>query len=170
VSSDPFPGAAQCIREGRADALTVLGLAALRNLSVMLLAVGATTAILTRGIDDNLASQFDTPAEIWDALFTPLAGLALAVALRIIVAVLSFLSAIRLVPMSDNPKIIRRYSDQVRRISAIMSLRGTWAAREAAVQHAGRWGVLLHRAATVLVLLAVVGFVAMLVTTLVVGD
>jgi hypothetical protein len=170
VSPDPIPSAASCIREGRADALTVLGLAALRNLSVMLVAVGATTAILARRVDENLASQFDTPSEIWNALFTPLAGLALAVALRILVAVLSFLSAVRLVPISDNPKIIRRYSDQVRRISALMSLRGTWAVREAAVEPAGRWGVRLHRTAMVLVILAVVGFVAMLVTALVVGD
>lgn len=158
------------MRPGRADAITVLALAALRTLSIMLLAVGATVAIVSRRLDENLASQFDTPAEIWNALFTPLAGLALAVALRILVAVLSFLSAVRLVPMPDNPKIVRRYSDQLRRISAVMSLRGTWAVREAAVQPAGRWGVRLHVSATVLVVLAVIGFVVMVLTALVVGD
>ena len=66
-------------------------------------------------------------------------------------------------------------SDQLRRISAGVAqalLRGETAGRragEAAVQPAGRWGVRLHVSATVLVVLAVIGFVVMVLTALVVG-
>jgi hypothetical protein len=135
----------------------------------VLLWIGSTVAIAANRIDAHLVDQLRTPSAVLSSLTTPLAGMALAVALRAIVGILAFLLAVPLASAhltlsgSQDRSRFRRMTDQWRLASALRAIRSTWAVRDVAESRLGTTGRILTRCETALMVLANVTFVAMIV-------
>ncbi len=167
---------AQAFIRSRGDAVIILALWCLRTTTLLLLALGLTFLVVARQIGEDIGAQLDTPAELFRALTTPLAGVALAVGLRVVVAVLAWLSAAPLVTREVPPLVPtagqsawRQMTDRWRQISGTASVRGTWAVRAAAITDAGVWGPRLRATDIVLRILSAVAVVALFVAMVLVS-
>ncbi len=160
------------VRPGRLDPLTVLGLWCLRRTFVPLLFGGLIAVTLPGRYDAQLVAGLVDPRAALGAVFSPLAGIALAILVRLAVGAVAFLSAgalsVGTVRASDGTRLagrIRVWSDRARVTTAYRSLRWTWAVRATAVARsgpAGRWLVVVDRALVVLGAVLAVGWVAVL--------
>lgn len=160
----------------RGDALIILVLWCLRTLTLLLLLVGWIVLVISRQLGDDLTSRLDSPGDVVSALTTPLAGVALAIVVRLVVAVLAWLSAAPLVTREVPPLVPtagqswwRQMTDRWRQVSGTASVRGTWAVRAAAIDMAGAWGPRLRLTDNLLRVLCVVTGVGFVVTTFLVG-
>jgi hypothetical protein len=171
-----MPQAPQAFIRSRGDAIIILSLWCLRTTSLLLLILGTMFLVITRRIGEDVASQLDTPDDWFRALTTPLAGLALAIAARVLVAALAWLSAAWLVSREvpplvqvDGQSAWRRTTDRWRQISGTASVRGTWAVRTAAIQRAGAWGPRLRMTDILLRISCGITVVALVVSMILVG-
>lgn len=156
------------LRPGRRDAVIVLLLWAGRRAFWPLLLLGFTVAVAAGRLTEETAVGLSTPADLLRALLSPLAGVALAILLRIAVAWLALAAAWPLSrwPTEKShrswPQRYRDGIDRLRLAQAYRSLRWTWGVRAEAIERAGVLGRRLSWAvpiSTVLAALAVVVFV-----------
>lgn len=167
---------ADSLRPTRSDAVAVLALRCLRTLWLVVFAAGATVAVVTHRLDDRVGEQLDTPVELARSLTTPLAGLALAVALRLVVALVALVLAL---PLTVSNRLAlsgaaersrwQQVADRWRLTSCLQSLRWTWAVRDIAAVRAGPWGPRLIRVDSALRVLSVGGFMVFVVAAVVTG-
>lgn len=150
-------------QSGTRDPILVLLMRCLRTFTLVLFAIGGTVAVLAHRFDENLANELKSPAGLARSLASPLAVLAIAVVLRLLVTVLAFLLAARAIAanrteltMESSQSQIRRAVDKWRLAGAFRSLRWTWAARDIAVGRLGDKGVTLAVADTYLRITAVI--------------
>ncbi len=160
------PGAA--LRSGRADAVVVLVLWAVRRAFWPLLLVGMSVAWTSGRLDEGAVAGLTSPVELLDALLSPLAGVAAAVLLRIAVAWLALAAAWPLSRWTHTRaagpwwRSYRRLVDRWRLAQAYRSLRWTWGVRDEAIERAGTLGHRLGLAVPVstwATVVAAVGFV-----------
>lgn len=156
------------------DAAVVLVLRCLRTVSLLLVLLGVSWIAVSHATTEGLTTAFQTPAGFVQALTTPLAGVALAVAVRALVAGLAWITATPLVLQEVPPLVAtggqsgwRDLTDRWRQISAAAAVRGTWAVRAAAISKAGTAGRALRMTDLVLKVLCAVAAVAMVGTLLV---
>ncbi len=170
-SSAPVqPGSA--LLPGRADSTTVLLLWASRRAFWPLLLFGVAAAVAFGDLEEGSALELTTPGELLRALLSPLAGVAVAVLLRIAVAWLALLAAWPLSrwirPEGPRPwrQVYRDWIDRWRLAQAYRSLRWTWGVREEATARLGLLGRRLALAgplATAATIIAAMAVVAVIV-------
>jgi hypothetical protein len=128
---------------GRVDAALVLTLRLVRRLWLPALVLGATWLVATDDVDSVAVESLDTVDELLGALLSPLAGIALAIGVRLVAGALGFVVALpraRAELVADGERrtaILARAADLVFLTGALRSLRFTAAARDVA---AGRLG------------------------------
>ena len=139
-------------QKGDRDAKSILWMRCLRTFTLVLFAVGGIIAVLAHRFDEHLSDDLKTPLGLAHSLTTPLAVLAIAVGLRVLVTVLAYLLAFRAVSAnratiagSQQQTRLRRAVDQWRLAGAFRSLRWSWAARDVAIKRLGSTGVRLAR-------------------------
>lgn len=164
----------RALRPGRGDPLTVLSLWCLRRTFTPLLFGGLIAATISGSYHSDALGALTSPGEILGAIFSPLAGVALALVVRVAVGALAFLTAGALsvgsVRAADGAPLVGRWrvwSDRARVTRAYRALRWTWAVRAAALARsgaAGRWLELVDRALMVLGVLLAVGWVVVVVS------
>jgi hypothetical protein len=124
----------------------VLTLRAVRRLWVPSLVLGLAWLFLTGDISTVSVEDLDTAGELIAALLSPLAGVVIAIGVRILTGVLGFLAALpraRSELVADHERraaIVARVSDLVFLTGALRSLRFTAAARDVAAARLGRAG------------------------------
>ncbi len=129
---------------GRVDAGIVLTLRAVRRLWVPALVLGLAWLLASGDVADVSVEALDTVGELLAALLSPLAGIALAIAVRLVAGVLGFVVALPRAHaelLSDGERrtaVLARAADLLFLTGALRSLRFTAAARDVA---AGRLGV-----------------------------
>jgi hypothetical protein len=135
------------LRPGRTDAIVLLSLWAARRAFLPLLLLGLISGWLTGLLNNesDVAEAFDTIGELLGALLTPLAGIALAIVIRVVVGWLALVSAWPLASWRrTGPRTLgQRYRDAVDRwrlAQAYRSLRWTWGVRARAIEQAGAVG------------------------------
>lgn len=150
------------MRPGAGDAATILLMRCLRTSSYVLFAGGALVAWLTDRFEDLAADDLQSPAGLARSLTTPLAVVAIAIALRVLVTVLGFVFAAFCIAGThaeivgaDERTRLRRLVDHWRLAGAFKSMRWTWAARNQAMERLGGRGLLLARIDTWLRILAI---------------
>jgi hypothetical protein len=145
-----------------ADAVGLLLLRCYRTLSLVLIGLGSCIAVWSRSID-SVEEGLTTAEGILHALVTPLAALALGIAVRISVTPLAWGTACifawvtnsEMTPPPRRNTWWNRLMDQTRMASAYRALRWTTSVRDAAVASLGRTGqVLLYTDLTLRVLAA----------------
>ena len=128
---------------GRIDAALVLTLRLVRRLWLPALVLGATWLVATDDVDTVTVEDLDTVGELLGALLSPLAGIAVAIGVRLLAGALGFVVALpraRAELVADGERrtaILARAADLVFLTGALRSLRFTAAARDVA---AGRLG------------------------------
>ena len=78
-------------QKGDRDAKSILWMRCLRTFTLVLFAVGGIIAVLAHRFDEHLSDDLKTPLGLAHSLTTPLAVLAIAVGLRVLVTVLAYL-------------------------------------------------------------------------------
>jgi hypothetical protein len=143
------------MRPGTGDATTILLMRCLRTVSYVLFASGALVAWLADRLDDLAVDDLQSPAGLARSLTTPLAVIAVAVAMRVLVTFLAFAFAAACIAVTHADFIsatertrVRRLVDHWRLAGAFRSLRWTWTARDLAITRLGGRGLLLARADT----------------------
>ena len=136
---------------GRVDAAVVLVLRALRRLWVPSLVLGLAWLVATGDVDTVTVESLDSVGELFAALLSPLAGIALAIGLRLLSGLVGFAAALpraRAELVADHEHrvaIMARLADLVFLAGALRSLRFTAAARDVAAERLGGAGrVALH--------------------------
>lgn len=134
---------------GRADASALLVLSLMRKAFVPLFLLGSVSVVLTGDLGGDPLEGVDTPGEYVRALLSPLAGLILAIFVRLAVGVLGFALAY---PLSHRSPLVvdahppgasgmvGRWVDRMHLTRALRALRWTRAVRGAAADRVGRWG------------------------------
>jgi hypothetical protein len=131
---------------GNSDPVVVLLLWAGRRAFWPLLLVGASVAVVMGRSDSDSVYALSSPADLAGALLSPLAGVAAAVLLRLVINWLALLAAWPLsrwhhVGRSRSwPQIFRDFIDRWRLAQAYRSLRWTWGVRAEAIERAGELG------------------------------
>jgi hypothetical protein len=145
------------LRRGVFDSNALLLLRCLRRSFFPMLWIGLAAAVVSGrqelvGDVTSLADiygQFETTGDLIRALFSPLAPLILAVAIRVAVSFLALALAYPLTRWTDlasystsrRPSGVRRmWVDRLNLTRAYRSLRWTWAARDVAIRRAGNAG------------------------------
>ncbi len=129
---------------GRIDAGVVLTLRAVRRLWVPSLVLGVTWLLATGDVARFTVESLDTAGEIVAALLSPLAGLALAIVVRVLAGVLGFVVALpraRSELVADGERhtaVLARLSDLLFLTGALRSLRFT-AATSLVVDRVETW-------------------------------
>jgi hypothetical protein len=158
------------LRPGRADALIVLSLWLGRRLFLPLLLIGLIFGWITGQLrtEESIIATWDSADDLVRALLTPLAGIALAVLIRIGVGFAALAAAWplsrwdRAQTAGTRGSFYRTAIDRWRLAQAYRSLRWTWGVREAAIRRAGTAGRRLGLAVpvtTVLSILLVIAYV-----------
>ncbi len=128
---------------GRIDAALVLTLRLVRRLWLPALVLGTAWLVATDDVDSVAVADLDTVGELLGALLSPLAGVALAIGVRLVAGALGLVVALpraRAELVADGERrtaILARAADLVFLTGALRSLRFTAAARDVA---AGRLG------------------------------
>jgi hypothetical protein len=157
---------------GRVDAATVLVLRAVRRLWLPSLVLGIAWLAATGDVAQASVEALDTVGELLAALLSPLAGIALAMAVRLLAGVLGFVVALprawtELVADHERQSaVLARSADLIFLAGALRSLRFTAAARDIAAGRlgsAGRVALLVDRLETWLTPVGLVAFVLVLV-------
>lgn len=155
------------LRPGRTDAIVVLSLWAARRAFLPLLLIGLIAGWLTGRVtaESDVAESFDTIGELLGALLSPLAGIALAIVIRVAVGWLALAAAWPLASWRrTGPRTLaQRYrdaADRWRLAQAYRSLRWTWGVRDMAIERAGGVGRKLALAVPVSIGLSIVLAVA----------
>jgi hypothetical protein len=152
---------------GRLDATVVLTLRAVRRLWLPSLVLGLAWLVVLGQADAVDVADLNSITELLAALLSPLAGLALAVAIRLVTGVLGTVAALprawaELTAVHAARAVaLRHLSDLVFLTGALRSLRLTAAARDVAASRYERWGraaLLVDRVETWLVPVSVVLF------------
>ncbi len=162
------------LRPGSTDAVVVLTLWAARWLFAPLLLIGLIFGWATGQLQPSDVGRtgWDSPDDLLRALVTPLAGIALAILIRVGVGLAALAAAWPLSKWDQartagaRGSLYRRAIDRWRLAQAYRSLRWTWAVREAAILRAGPLGRRLALAvpvSTALSVLLAVAFVVVLV-------
>ncbi len=130
------------LRPNRQDATAVLVLRALRRSTIPLVALGLIGALTTGDHSTAALATLTGPSEWWATLRSPLAGLALAVVVRVGVSVAALLLALPRVPSetAGRPGLRARWHAWVDRLQvarAYRSLRWTWGVRAVAIRRLG---------------------------------
>ena len=134
---------------GRFDPTALLTTWCLRRSFYPLVWIGIIGAVASGGARDADQFSYDTLGEAVGALLSPLAGLILALGIRLLVAGIGFVLAFRVVWELDAVRepfgtgraaLLPRLLDQVYVARAYRSLRWTEAVRRAAVARLGRIG------------------------------
>lgn len=135
------------LRPGQSDAIIVLSLWAARRAFLPLLLIGMISGWVTGLLTDesDLAASFDTVGELLGALLSPLAGIALAIVIRVAVGWFALAAAWPLArwERSEPRRRTQWYRDAVDRwrlAQAYRSLRWTWGVRDAAIERSGGAG------------------------------
>lgn len=131
---------------GRSDPMALLFVWCVRKSFFPLLWIGMMGAALTGQSDRVDLSRYTSFTEAFAALLSPLAGLVLAIAVRIAAAWMGFGLAYRITyfmrPLggSDDASRITRFTDQLHLARALRSLRWTWPVRTEAARRLGAAG------------------------------
>jgi hypothetical protein len=135
------------LRPGLGDAWALLALWYLRKSSYWVFGLGVTVAALVYRADTiNVGSA--APAEIWDELHSPLAGVAVALILRLFAAAAGLLIAYPLArayetglePRTNTGRTIGILLDRYKVMRAFRALRWTHHVRLVAIRRLGRTG------------------------------
>lgn len=137
------PGAV--LAPGRRDAVLLLWLWSLRRAVLPLLFAGLIVGALAGAVDEETDIRVDDPAWLLDAAFSPLVGVVVALALRLVVAAVSLAAA---APSSRwviadrgayrRHRFVRSWLDRWRVTRAYGALRWTWRVHDEAVERLGR--------------------------------
>lgn len=140
----PHLDAAFLFRPGTFDAWSVLSVFYVRKLFIPMLWIGMTIALIAdpRHIADV---KLDTPEDTWNAFLSPLAGVVIAVALRVGATFAALLLAIpasaafgaQLETQTTLGRRLGGLSDRWNVASAFRSLRWTYDARQYAIERIG---------------------------------
>jgi hypothetical protein len=138
---------ARLLKPGNADPLVLQILWCVRKAFYPMLWVGLLM-VLRSGRKLVDVSELDTMPEIVEALFTPFAGVAVAVLIRVLVG---FLGVIGAYPFSRTDfateiayrNRLRQWQDRYQQTVAFADLRWTWAVREVAIERLGDTGRVL---------------------------
>lgn len=139
------------IRTGRFDSAALLVLWTLRSAVPAVFLAGVIYAWLATGRGIAGVQEVTTFAKAWRVLLSPLAGIAIAVILRVAVGFAALGLAYPLSRTASGstigPDIFRRpfrvWADRLHLVSAYRALRWTWTVRQIAVGRLGRWGKVL---------------------------
>lgn len=143
---------AAALARGRADPTVVLVLGILHRSFWPLVLVGLIGGVALAG---QVEATYDDPGQVLDGLASPVAGLALALLLRIAVAVVGLVAAYPLshgspIAVAPHPPgrrgLVGRTTDRVHVTRALRELRATRAVREEAAARLGPRGRTLARA------------------------
>jgi hypothetical protein len=145
VSPRIVPEAA--MRPGRGDARALMTLWFLRKSTYWLFWLGAIAAVLVHRAD-RISSGSSSPQDLWDELHSPLAGIALAVLLRLFTAGAGLLVTyplardyeIGLEPRTNFGKSIGIALDRYKVMRAFRALRWTHHVRQIALRNLGPAG------------------------------
>ena len=157
------------LRPGRADAIVVLSLWLARLSFLPLLLIGLIFGWITGQLrsEATVIATWDSADDLVRALVSPLAGIALAILIRIGVGFAALAAAWplsrwdRAQTAGTRDRYYRTAVDRWRLAQAYRSLRWTWGVREAAIRRAGTTGRRLALAVpvtTVLSILLVIAF------------
>lgn len=135
------------LRSGTSDPARLLTLWYLRKSAYWLAFTGSTIAHLTRRSDDAQVGLLD-PEGLWRELWSPLAGLALAVVVRLVTGLGGLVLAYPLAREYEAPlsartglrSFIGKWLDRRHLTSALRNLRWTHHVRQAALQRLGSTG------------------------------
>lgn len=144
IYADP----AAALRPGRADAFVVLTLWAARRLFGPLLLIGLIFGWVTGQLqaESTVIAEWDSPDDLLGALLTPLAGIALAILVRIVVGFAALAAAWplsrwdRQQAAGTRASLYRTAIDRWRLAQAYRSLRWTWGVRDTAIARGGTAG------------------------------
>ena len=136
------------LRPGRADAILVLSLWLARRLFVPLLLTGLILGWIPGELrtEESVISTWDSADDLVRALLSPLAGIALAILVRIGVGFAALAAAWplsrwdRAQTAGTRGSFYRTAIDRWRLAQAYRSLRWTWGVREVAIRRAGTTG------------------------------
>jgi Mn2+/Fe2+ NRAMP family transporter len=177
VAADP--GEAESLRvsgwilPGRVDPVALLSTWIARREFYPVLWIGIAVFGVTRGVEEFDSREIDTIGEMLSSLFSPLAGIILALALR----ALSALSALGLAGWVASRQLHTREPD--RKLSprdrlytarALRSIRWTRPVCEAALDRSGSARQALRLTDVSMTVLGIVGFVAMVVILALTGE
>lgn len=158
------------VRPGRLDPVTLLVLWVFRSATPTVLIAGLIYARLVSGRRFDSLPQVTTPAEAWRVLLSPYAGIAIAVALRFLVAIgalgLAYPLSRRATGSAIGPDLRRPFTvwaDRLHLARAYRSLRWTTTVRNHAAGRLGRWGRALRMGGPVLLIADVVLVIALIV-------
>lgn len=133
----------------RQDAVAVLVLWSVRRLFYPLLLVGLAYAWLAGEVTPVALVRLDNPLQLFGALFTPLAGIALAVAVRVLSDLVALAvafprtrwvsqEAVKFDAAGHKRGPVRRWVDRLYMTAAYRELRSTWTVRGRAASQLGR--------------------------------
>lgn len=171
VEQPPIPmDPRAAIRPGKFDSAALLVLWALRSAVPAVFIAGMIYAWLATGRGLAGIQEVTTFAKAWRVLLSPLAGIAIAVILRVAVGLAALALAYPLSRTATGstigPDIFRRpfrvWSDRLHLVSAYRALRWTWTVRQIAAGRIGRWGKVLSWSGPVLLVVDVVLVIALL--------
>ncbi len=157
---------------GQIDAAVVLVLRAVRRLWLPSLVLGIAWLLAVGDLEAAETMTISSPADLLRALLSPLAGLAIAVGVRLLTTWLGWFAALpraraELLAEHDRTSaLLRRVSDLFFLTGALRPLRFTVAARDVAADRlgpAGRLALLVDRVETWLVPGSIAAFVLVLV-------
>lgn len=163
----------------RLDAVTVLLLWGMRRAFYPLLLVGLAFAWIAGEVTPVALVRLENPFQLVAALFTPLAGIALALTVRLLVGLLALAAAfprtrwvseeeVERDPAGHRRGPVRRWVDRVYMTAAYRELRSTWTVRgraTAQLGRSGRWLTGLNVLLWCVTAAAAVGFVWAVVAT-----
>lgn len=154
------------LRPGRADAIVVLSLWLARRLFLPLLLIGLIFGLITGQLrtDESVIATWDSADDLVRALLTPLAGIALAILIRVGLAALAAAWPLsrwdRAQTAGTRGSFYRTAIDRWRLAQAYRSLRWTWGVRESAIRRAGTTGRRLGLAVPVTTALSILLVIA----------
>lgn len=172
---------ADALRPGRFDPTVVLVLWCVRKSFFSILVVGLTIALVAYQDAADLEAQldgFDTPAALWSNLLSPLAGLVVAVLVRIVANLAGLVAAYPLTRWTKatdyatqrrRRNSFRLWMDRIFMARSFRALRWTSAVRMVAADRLGETGRTLRACDNILTWVAVAAVVGLVATSAVIS-